>query len=262
MDRDLNEIPVPDEMMEILKDKKLESVGILAGGIAQDFNALLSIIIGNISLARLEISPDDKIYKLLVEAEKASVQAADLAEKLVTFSSGGWVIRREERLLPILKEILASGALDDRVSYKMDIPDDLGPIFADEGQLKQVFLNLLQNAAEAVPQGGEVYIQAESIFLEKPAYGSLQPGKYIKVTIKDQGRGIPGEHLDKIFDPYFSTKDSLSQKGMGLGLAICYSIIKKHKGHIKIESEVGIGTTVYLYLPACSEHNNQEPIGI
>lgn len=254
------EIHIPDEMMEVLKGKQLESVGILAGGIAQDFNALLSIIIGNISLARMEVVPETKIYKLLAEAEKASLQAADLAEKLITFSGGGWLVRREERLPTILEELLQSGALDDRLSYKLDIPYGLSPIFVDEGQLRQVFLNILHNAAEAMPDGGEIVIRAENVSLRNPRFGTLQAGNYVKVKIEDQGRGIPPEHMDKIFDPYFTTKDNLNQQGMGLGLAISYSIIKKHKGHIAVKSIEGQGTVVTLYIPAFTIDHKENPI--
>ncbi len=239
-------------------EDKLKSVGILAGGIAQDFNSLLSIIIGNISLARMDIPPGDRVYDLLLESEKASCRAADIAEKLITFSEGGWLIRREEDLEEILHEVIESHALHARLSFRINIQRGLPSIFVDEGQFQQVLLNILLNAAEAMPEGGEVRITALPVTIEHGDIRALKPGGYIKMAIKDHGPGIPKPHLDKIFDPYFSTKNSVSQLGMGLGLSICYSIIKKHEGWIAVESEEGAGVTVYLYIPVFDENSEKK----
>lgn len=243
-------------------EDKLESVGILAGGIAQDFNSLLSVIIGNISLTRMEIPPGEKAYDLLLEAEKASCQAADIAGKLITFSEGGWLVRREESVSALLKESTDGNLLKAKVSFSLDIPFALPPVFVDEGQFKQVLQNIFLNAAEAMPEGGEVKISAAALRIEDDELPPLLPGEYVRVSIKDQGAGIPQEHLDKIFDPYFSTKNSLTQRGMGLGLSICYSIIKKHEGWIAVESEDGSGTTVYLYVPVFTEDIKGNSINI
>lgn len=243
-------------------DERLESVGLLAGGIAQDFNSLLSIIIGNISLTRMEIPPGEKIYDLLLEAEKASCQAADIAGKLITFSEGGWLVKREESVSSLLKEIIASNPLKQGISFTLDIPVGLPAVLVDEGQFKQVLQNIFLNATEAMPGGGAVTISAGTFKIEKDEFPPLQPGEYVRLSIKDTGSGIPQEHLDKIFDPYFSTKNSLTQRGMGLGLSICYSIIKKHEGWITVESEAGAGTTVCLYIPVFSENRAAETINI
>lgn len=245
-------------------EEKLESVGILAGGIAQDFNSLLSVIIGNISLARMEVPPGEKVYDLLLESEKASCQAADIAEKLITFSEGGWLVRREERLVTLLDELVASHSLKVRpgISFKTQLPLALSSIFVDEGQFKQALLNVLLNAADAMPEGGEVRIFAAAITVEHGDIPTLQPGQYVKLTIKDQGPGIPNKYLDKIFDPYFSTKNSLDQRGMGLGLSISYSIIKKHEGWIDIESEEGAGTTVYIYVPVFTDESEKKALNV
>jgi len=251
-----------DVSIEIIREKKLESVGILAAGIAQDFNALLSVIIGNLSLARMEAPPGERLHRLLEEAEKASLQAADLTQKLITFSSGGWLVRREERLPMIIGEVLNADIFDKRYHVIPDIPIELPTIFADEGQLKQVFLNLLMNAVEAMPQGGEICVRAREITLKDHEVDALVAGRYVIVKIQDQGRGIPKEDMDKIFDPYFSTKHILSQRGMGLGLSICYSIIQKHKGHITVESGAGQGTSVALYLPVFTDDMEQDPLAI
>ena len=245
-------------------EEKLESVGILAGGIAQDFNSLLSVIIGNISLARMEVPPGEKVYDLLLESEKASCQAADIAEKLITFSEGGWLVRREERLAAILDELAASNSLKSRsgIIFKTHVPFVLSPIFVDEGQFKQALLNVFLNAADAMPEGGEVKISAADVTVEPGDIPALQPGRYVRLRIADKGPGIPKKYLNKIFDPYFSTKNSLDQKGMGLGLSISYSIIKKHEGWITIESEEGTGTTVYIYVPVYSEEKERNALNV
>ena len=253
---------------EIYQSKKLDSIGILAGGIAHDFNNLLSVIMGNISLALKKISPQEKAYKFLVKSEKASLKAADLAGKFVTFSRGGWLIREKVILANLLKNMKDAGlpGADANVSYDIDLPGFLMPIYGDEEQLTYVLQNLFFNAVEAVPEGGKgtISLRAENAIvideeddrdheesvIKDTSRFLLQQGKrYVKILIQDNGIGIPRKNIRKIFDPYFSTKDKMNQEGMGLGLTICYSIIKKHEGHITVESEKGKGTTAILYLP-------------
>ncbi|MCI0470398.1 MAG: ATP-binding protein, partial [Candidatus Aminicenantes bacterium] len=135
-----------------------------------------------------------------------------------------------------------------RVKINLDIPTDLWEINCDEDQIYQVFISLLDNAAEAMEGEGQVTIEAENLEVEA-ADAALKPGKYVKIAVKDEGEGIPGKNLHKIFDPYFSTRGRVSQKGLGFGLAIVYSIIKQHAGHIEVESKVNIGTAVTFYLP-------------
>ena len=254
---------------EIFKSKKLESIGMLAGGIAHDFNNLLSVIMGNISLALNKIPSTEKAYKFLEKSEKASLKAAELARKFVTFSRGGWLQKEKVSLHRILQNMKQTGlpGADTAAVYDINIPPGLMPISGDEEQLTQVFQNLFLNAVEAVPRGekGKISLQARNttIIDEKEEQNGnrndaqdtgkflLKKGKeYVKIIIKDNGTGIPGEDLGKIFDPYFSKKDGIGREGMGLGLTICYSIIKKHDGHIKVESREGKGTTVTLHLPA------------
>jgi len=242
---------------EIFKGKKLQSIGVLAGGIAHDFNNLLSVILGNIMLVKKDIFPGENAHKFLIPSEQAALKAAELAEKFITFSPGGWLIR--EKLLPgnILKGLLDSepGLRDTDVSFNIDISMELSPIYGDKGQLTQVMQNLLLNAVEAIEAGpggkeGRISIRAENSIINPKNQFQLNPGNYVKVSIKDNGTGIPAEIMDRVFDPYFSTKDRGTQKGMGLGLTLCYWIIKRHDGHIRVESEPGKGTMVTLYLPA------------
>lgn len=241
---------------ELLTAKKMEAIGILAGGIAHDFNNILSVIMGNLGLALEEIESNPKrAEKMLKNAEKASVQATALAQRLITFSRGGWVIRREITLSALLKIIQDQNPGMKAILHNTTatIPPGLKPLYGDERYLSQVIQNLLQNADEATVEPKQITLEAENVTLKENNDFELEYGDYIKISITDNGRGIPGEHIEKIFEPYFSTKDTVTQKGLGLGLAICYSIVKKHNGHIAVKSEVGKGTTVELYLPASRE---------
>jgi signal transduction histidine kinase len=192
--------------------------------------------------------------------EKASAQAADLAQKFITFSEGGWVVRKELKLSKILEDTAHLSPEIEQINFHTAIPPDLDSIYADERQLRQVMTNLLLNAHEATllnENSKKIIVTAKNITLEKENQFPLKDGKYVHISVIDNGKGIPPELLEKIFDPYFSTKDTVSQKGLGMGLAICYSIAKKHDGHIAINSELDKGTTVNLYLPV---FNNQPSV--
>lgn len=235
---------------ELLMSRKLESVGILAGGIAHDFNNLLAIIVGNNSLLKLKLGNQNSYISELIEnIERASDQGANLAQKFITFSSGGWIFREKTTLARVLKGVANLSPELNEIPYEVIIPPDLPPIYGDERQLRQVFTNLLLNAHESDPDNNKITITARNINIKKENPFSLIEGEYVKISVIDHGRGIPAESLEKVFDPYFSTKAAVSQKGLGLGLAICYSIVKKHEGHIAITSEVQKGTTVDIYLP-------------
>lgn len=247
---------------EIFKGKKLESIGMLAGGIAHDFNNLFAIIVGNLTLARDELSPGEESQKLLLKAEQASLKAADLARKFITFSPGGWLIKEKVLLGQVLKDAMDLESLEMNINAisDIDIPNNLLPIYGDKAQLTQVMQNLFINAAAAIealpdPQKGKISVSAENASIEDGKSVSntsllLKKGKYVKILVEDNGIGIPSGDIEKIFDPYFTTRDKTNQKGMGLGLTLCYSIIKKHNGHIAIESQKGKGSTVTIYLPA------------
>jgi PAS domain S-box-containing protein len=242
---------------ELIKSQTLESIGILAGGIAHDFNNLLSIIIGYLATAqqRLENNAEHKIiFKMLESAEKSSHQATELAQKLITFSQGGWIHPQRVTLSGILEDIPYHYPGMELLLRDASIPPDLEPLYGDERQLRQVLVNLLQNADEAMTEPKQVFIKAQNVTPDAYNDFSLNEGLYVKISIRDNGKGIPQDQLGKIFDPYFSTKHTVSQKGMGLGLAICYSIVQKHNGHIMVESQLGKGTTVTLYMPAYREN--------
>ena len=231
--------------MELSKSSKLESVGILAGGIAHDFNNLLTAIIGNIGLARLSLDPRSELFKSLMAAEHAGLRARDLSQQLLIFAHGGTPIENTLSLGNVLREWLAFAARGSNTQVISSIAADLWPVEADKGQLSQVINNLILNAQQAMPQGGTIHVVAENVTLG-PDNGLPLIGDYVRTAITDQGDGIAKAHLGKVFDPFFTTKP----KGTGLGLATSYAIIKKHRGHMTVQSEPGQGATFCLYLPA------------
>jgi len=230
---------------ELLKVHKLESVGTLAGGIAHDFNNLLTGIMGNVSLARM-YTDQDKVSERLIDAEKALLRARDLTQQLLTFSKGGTPIKKTASITEILEDSANFALSGSNVRSELYIPDDLWSVEIDEGQISQVINNLIINADQSMPDGGLIKVRAENVPVGSMHILPLKEEEYIKISIEDQGIGIPQEHLPRIFDPYFTTK----QKGSGLGLATSYSIIKNHDGYITAESQVSIGTTFQIYLPA------------
>ncbi len=231
---------------ELLKMQKLESLGILAGGIAHDFNNILTAIMGNLSLAKMKIERNHEIFQRLLEAERATIRARDLTHQLLTFSKGGAPVKQTASIAEIIKESAQFSLAGTNVKFQTRFPSDLWAVEVDIGQISQVIQNLVINAQQAMPAGGIIEITAENVLLESESKLPLEPGPYVKITIKDEGIGIPEKHLDKIFDPYFTTK----QQGSGLGLATTYSIIKRHNGYITVSSQINLGTTFYIYLPA------------
>lgn len=234
---------------ERIRNDKLESLGVLAGGIAHDFNNFLAGILGNVSFAKMLLDPSLKAHRLLGEAEKATRGAAQLARQLLTFARGGMPVKKVVSVKQVLCDSATLVLRGTNVKSIMEIPDTLKNVEADEGQLTQAFHNIIINAAQAMPTGGFLTISAENVSFTEYDAPPLNPGAYIKVTFVDEGRGIPPEDLERIFDPYFTTKPD----GTGLGLASCYSIISRHDGHINVASTPGKGTTFELYLPACNK---------
>jgi PAS domain S-box-containing protein len=237
---------------EVSRAHNLKSVGILAGGIAHDFNNLLYAILGYIGVAKMRMEPDDKAYQSLTDAELSCNMASELSSRLITFSTGGEPNKEVLYLSGLLVNMVNTLLQGSRISPEFYLPDNLYTVLIDERQIKRVVDNLVLNAKEAMPNGGKLIISGENQYVSDQDATLVQPGKYVIISVSDNGAGIPSEHLAKIFDPYFSTKDTFSEKGLGLGLAVCYSIIKKHDGLMTVESEVGKGTTFHIYLPAAS----------
>ena len=225
---------------------KMESISTLAGGIAHDFNNILMGIIGNISLAKLKISKDHPGFKYLEESEKTVDRATHLTSRLLTFAKGGEPVIDNISVGKLAEQVARFDLTGSNVKLIFKKSEDLWPGKVDKGQIQQVLSNLTINARQAMPDGGILYITLENTDIPENTFPDLNQGKYIKLTVRDQGAGIDPKHIKQIFDPFFTTK----QTGTGLGLATTYSILKKHGGKINIDSELGKGTTFTLYLPA------------
>ena len=231
---------------EFLNARKIESIGVLAGGIAHDFNNILTAITGNISLAKMFTDPDSKAQTRLIEAEKACLCATALTQQLITFSKGGVPIKRTTSIKELLKDSASFALRGSNVKCDLTIQEDIYPCDIDDGQISQAFNDIVINADQSMPEGGTITVNVLNTTVGENDNLPLNNGEYVKIVIQDKGVGIAPEHMNKIFDPYFSTKE----KGSGLGLASTYSIIKNHGGYIGVESTVGQGSTFILYLPA------------
>jgi two-component system, cell cycle sensor histidine kinase and response regulator CckA len=234
---------------ELLKIEKLESLGALAGGIAHDFNNILTGIMGNISFAQMFLDVAHKSYKPLAEAEKASARASELAHQLLTFARGGEPIKKVVSLQHLVNETVSLVLRGSNVKGIIDIPDSIHAIEADEGQLNQVFHNIIINATQAMPGGGTLTVTGQNEKLEDMNDMRLPEGSYVRISFADQGCGITDGDLKRIFDPYFTTKSS----GTGLGLASANSIVNRHGGHIGVSSVTGVGTTFTIHFPSTGE---------
>lgn len=229
---------------ELLKTQKLESLGILAGGIAHDFNNILAAILANLQLAIIKLNKGTDIRKYLTEMVEITHKASELTKQLLTFSRGGAPVKKAASIIELIQDTAQFALRGSKAGLKFAVPKDLWPVEVDEGQISQVIHNLVINAKQAMLRGGEIEIEAENYFIEFGA--RFNPGKYVRIAVRDQGIGIPKENLNKIFDPFFTTK----KEGSGLGLATSYSIIHRHDGYLEVESEVNVGSTFYIYLPA------------
>lgn len=238
---------------ELLNTRKLESVGILAGGIAHDYNNLLAVVLGNVSLARSDLPADDPVGPILLEIEKAAVKARDLTRKLITFSRGGDPVKKPVVMKDLVRTTTELALSGTNVTAQFSLPEKLPLTEIDPGQIRQVIQNVVTNAVEAMPEGGTIAVTAAVKPVAAGAFPGLAPGLHVEINVADKGAGISEPHMDQIFDPYFSTKEKGVHKGMGLGLAMAHSIIRQHRGHIHIESKEGEGSRVSILLPAAAE---------
>ncbi|MBM9514015.1 PAS domain-containing hybrid sensor histidine kinase/response regulator [Desulfogranum marinum] len=234
------------EETELLKVQKLESLGRLAGGIAHNFNNILMSIMGNVSLAKMTVSPTDSIYERLTNAEEACFRAKDLAQQFLTFSKGGDPVMTTILVADLVKSSCQLALSGTTSSWECSIPEDLWNFYADANQIGQALTNILINADQAMPNGGKIKVCCQNVVSSETDNLPLKNGKYVKTSIRDQGIGIREEYLDSIFDPYFTTKAT----GNGLGLSSAYSILKKHEGCLIVESTSESGTVFSFYIPA------------
>jgi PAS domain S-box-containing protein len=231
---------------ELFRSSKLESVGLLAGGIAHDFNNVLTGIVGNLSLIREHPDLPKGVSERLGMLEAAAYKARHLTLQLLTFAKGGSPIKQTASVVEVIRDSTEFALRGSNIRPEFSFPADLAAVEIDAGQIGQVIQNLVINSTHAMPSGGVLKISAQNRELDGNSRLPLSAGSYITVSIQDSGCGIKAEHLSRIFDPYFTTKD----KGSGLGLATAYSIMKRHDGLITVESEIGKGSTFHLYLPA------------
>ncbi|MFP3904444.1 MAG: PAS domain-containing protein [Armatimonadota bacterium] len=239
---------------ELQKQAKLQSVGVLAGGIAHDFNNLLTAIVGNIDLARLLSDAPEQLKEKLDEAENAVMQAAGLTQQLLTFSSGGAPVTEIVPARELVENAVMLALSGSKTRCEIQLDDHLYPLEVDESQARQVISSLLINADQAMPEGGVVTVRGRNHEVKPGDISPLKPGQYVHFQISDTGPGVPPENADRIFEPYFTTKDDAP----GLGLAVAYSITDQHGGHIELEPvhtcrETQQGATFHLYLPASQQ---------
>lgn len=230
---------------ELLKIEKLESLGVLAGGIAHDLNNYLTGIVGNIGLAKMFADPAEKDKRLEI-AEADAMRVKELTQRLLTFSKGGVPVRKLSDLGQVVRDAVNFTLSGSNLGCDYDLPDEAYPAEIDEGQIRQVINNLVINAQQAMSDGGKIKVSAEKVELAGAGDIPLAVGPYVKISVEDWGTGILEEYRNRIFDPFFTTKPT----GNGLGLATAFSIIQKHSGYISVESEAGVGTKFEIYLPA------------
>lgn len=245
--------PPPQDLKRQIR--QLESIAALSGGIAHDYNNLLTVIMGNISLALEHVGPDAEITSLLEHALAASRIAKTLTQRLITFSKGGQPSKTPTDIVQVVENTAAFSLSGSNVGYEIVPSQEIWPADVDPQQIGQAIHNLIINAAESMPAGGTISIGFENTSIDSPN-SILAPGKYIDIAITDQGVGIPAEYIEKIFDPYFSTRQQGEGKGTGLGLSISLSIITKHGGDITVCSRVGRRTTFHVLLPASEKATN------
>ena len=251
--RDMTEHRALEE--EALKARSLEALGVLAGGIAHDFNNILTVIIGNISLGKIYAMGDKRLLAVLDDAEQSGWRARGLTLQLLTFAKGGAPLLKTGPVADTVRELVSFFLKGSRVRATVDLPDDLWPVDFDRDQIGQVIQNLVLNAVDAMSEGGVLTVRGTNVMLREGEVAELPAGAYVAIAFADNGRGIDKEFLDRIFDPYFSLKAT----GTGLGLAVSYSIMRRHHGAIAARSAIGQGTTMTLYLPRSHEAAEEAP---
>ncbi|MBN2010462.1 response regulator [candidate division KSB1 bacterium] len=230
----------------VMQQQKLTSLSLLAGGLAHDFNNILMTVLGNISLAKMDITEDHPIYPILVKAEQKALKARELTIQLLSFSDRGTPIKREKALGELIQEIVYHFNANQEHQIKLKIPPGLWLVEVDPAQIETALHQIILNAMQAQQNGGDIHIMARNCTINSESVLPLESGFYTCISIKDSGEGIPDTNIHKIFDPYFTTRE----KHSGLGLATVYSIVKNHNGNIIVESESGKGSTFHVYLPA------------
>ncbi len=248
----------------INRSRQLEAIGTLAGGIAHDFNNLLQVITGNIALLENNDHPEEDKESCIQEIKNASEKAKEVVARMLKISSAEPKYRLALPIAPFLEQVSDEAIAGTSISRRMDIQTDLWQVLIDYNQITTALKNIFENACDSIIDEGTITITAENYqhqsALESDRSGLsfendvLQPGKYVKVTITDNGKGIETEDQKKVFEPYFTTKARGTNKGLGLSLAITHAIITQHSGSIKLKSVKNEGTDVIFFLPASEEN--------
>ncbi|OGU07330.1 MAG: hypothetical protein A2075_13765 [Geobacteraceae bacterium GWC2_58_44] len=229
--------------------KHLEAIGVLAGGLAHDFNNMLQIVLGNVHLAKKLLDPGSRAFTHLKEAESISVDARNLGKRLGTLARKESGLKRKMQVTPVILYSVNAALSGTSITSSFDLPPDIPRLSFDKTQMEQVFSHLTVNAIEAMPQGGKLEITARVGTLSPNSGSLLAPGDYVCISFRDSGTGIPAQNFAKIFDPYFTTKEMDSHKGRGLGLSICHAIISRHGGMISADKSSRPGATFNIWLP-------------
>ncbi len=247
---------------QLLQAQKMESIGRLAGGVAHDFNNMLSVISGYGDLILGSLPPDDPLVEDVEQIMKASTRSAGLTRQLLAFSRRQALQRRVLDVNNLLHELekMLHRLIGEDVELELELSQNIGPTLADPGQIEQVIMNLVVNARDAMPQGGKLLIETAPAELDEAyaaEHAEVKAGDYVLISVTDTGTGISKEHLGLIFDPFFTTKET--GKGTGLGLSTVYGIVKQSGGHVSVYSEPGLGTTFRIYLPRTDEAGEAVP---
>ncbi len=231
-----------------IEQSRAESLALLTGGVAHDFNNVLTSVQANLSLARLGTSISSDIRKHIDDAVAAAESAQALTKQLLGFAKGRSQKRQKHDLGQLIKRSARLATMGSNIRWDLSIASSIRSVEVEETQIVQIFNNLLINARQAMPAGGVIQIGCENIDVTPDMGLKVKPGPYVVATVRDRGTGIPEDQLSKIFEPYFTTKP----EGSGLGLATCYSAVQKHEGTITVRSKVNVGTEFNIYLPAVS----------
>jgi PAS domain S-box-containing protein len=231
---------------------KMEAIGTLAGGIAHDFNNIVGIILGNTELAIDDVPEGNPAQLNLKEVRTASLRAKDVVRQLLSFARKTKLEKKPANIIPIIKESLKflRSSIPTSIEIRQNIAKDVDTILADPTQINQILINLCANSHHSMPDGGVIVITLKNIELDEDTSdqcSKLNPGRYVNLAVSDTGHGISQEKIDRIFDPYFTTKEV--GKGTGMGLAVVHGIVKGHNGLITVESELGKGTTFSIFFP-------------
>lgn len=237
---------------EVHRVKHLNAIGVLAGGLAHDFNNMLQIVLGNVHLAKKFVDPESAAFTYLKEAENISKQARNLGKRLGTLARRELGLKQIKSLNPTIILSAMAALSGTSIAPIFDLPPDIPQVSFDKTQMEQVVSNLTTNAIEAMPQGGRLEIAARVCSLPPGSGSLLAPGEYVSITFRDTGKGIPPENLSKIFDPYFTTKEMDFNKGRGLGLSVCHAIVSRHGGQINAYNSLDAGAIFNIWLPVAT----------